>query len=141
MSLFMLDTNICIYAIAGGDAVLDRKMAERESGEVVVSMITKAELEVGFAQAADPHAARRSFQVLFADIPMLAFDDAAAARFGELQARAPSSRRGFDRLIAAHALSLGATLVTNNERDFREAAGLVVENWTKRSDPLRSPSA
>ncbi|PMZ78725.1 VapC toxin family PIN domain ribonuclease, partial [Pseudomonas sp. FW306-2-11AD] len=45
-------------------------------------------------------------------------------------ARLPFKRARFDRLLAAHALSLGATIVTNNEADFADVPGLRVENWS-----------
>ncbi|MEO9129659.1 MAG: PIN domain-containing protein, partial [Sphingomonas sp.] len=60
------------------------------------------------------------------EIPILDFDEAAARAYATL----PFRRGRFDRLLAAHALSLGAVLVTNNERDFADIPGLVVENWT-----------
>lgn len=59
-------------------------------------------------------------------IPILSFDDAAAREY----ARLPFKRARFDRLLAAHALSLRATIVTNNEADFADVPGLRVENWS-----------
>lgn len=58
-------------------------------------------------------------------VPILPFDDRAAVAYASL----PFRRARFDRLIAAHALSLGLTLVTNNEADFADIPGLRVENW------------
>ncbi len=58
-------------------------------------------------------------------------DTAAAETFGRLQASAPRKRGAFDRLIAAHAISLGAPRVTNNEADFESMEGLAVENWAR----------
>jgi len=58
------------------------------------------------------------------------FDEAASVAYGVLRAAVRDRRRdAFDRLIAAHALSVSATLVTNNEADFKDYPGLVVENW------------
>ncbi|MCY1184191.1 tRNA(fMet)-specific endonuclease VapC [compost metagenome] len=59
-------------------------------------------------------------------IPIIPFDDGAAREY----ARLPFKRARFDRLLAAHALSLGATIVTNNEADFADVPGLRVENWS-----------
>ncbi len=68
--------------------------------------------------------------MLLPALTIVAFDEAAALIYGEiLSMRGWVRSRDFDRLIAAHALSLRATLVTNNERDFRDIPGLVVENW------------
>ena len=64
------------------------------------------------------------------------FDAAAARAFGRIQAVAPSGRGGaYDRQIAAHAVSLGVTLVTNNEQDFHGIPDVVVENWTRPPSP------
>ena len=60
-------------------------------------------------------------------IPLLAFDEAAARAYAHL----PFKRARFDRLLAAHALSIGATIITNNEVDFADVAGLKIENWTR----------
>jgi len=60
------------------------------------------------------------------EIILLPFDESAARAY----ARLPFKRVSFDRLIAAHALSLGLTLVTSNETDFADVPGLKVENWT-----------
>ena len=60
------------------------------------------------------------------EVPILPFDEAAARTYAQL----PFRRRSFDRLIAAHAISLGITVVTNNEADFADVSGLQVENWT-----------
>ncbi len=93
-----------------------------EPGELAVSAVAYAETMLG---------ARRSNTVLqatalFRIIEVLPFDASAAERYSEL-----SFRRGsYDRLIAAHALSVGLPLVTNNEADFADIAGLKVENWT-----------
>jgi tRNA(fMet)-specific endonuclease VapC len=59
-------------------------------------------------------------------IPIIAFVDVAAREY----ARLPFRRAGFDRLLAAHALSIAATVLTNNEANYADAPGLKVENWT-----------
>ena len=127
---YMLDTNICIYALKGGDAALDARLAACETGDLVMSMITLGELEIGFAKSGDVAGARAAAAEILADVPALDFDKAAARAFGELQAAAPSKRGAYDRLIAAHAFSLELTVVTNNEQDFENLPGLMIENWT-----------
>jgi tRNA(fMet)-specific endonuclease VapC len=72
--------------------------------------------------------------LLVSRIPVLAFDAVAAVRYGILRAAVRERKRdALDRLIAAHAVSVGATLVTNNESDFKDYPGLVVENWVNSS--------
>lgn len=82
----------------------------------------------------NPRPSRR-WQVFLALFPVLAFDETAAGSYGVLRAALPDRRRdALDRLIAAHALGLGLTLVTNNEADFAGYPGLAVENWV-RAEP------
>lgn len=65
-------------------------------------------------------------QALFDVVSILPFDQGAARAYVEI----PFPRHSFDRLIAAHAMAIGLTLVTNNEADFNDVSGLKVENWT-----------
>jgi tRNA(fMet)-specific endonuclease VapC len=65
-------------------------------------------------------------QVLIEQIPVLAFDEAAAYAYAML----PFKRGNFDRLVSAHALSLGLTLISRNVKDFADVSGLEIENWT-----------
>ncbi len=83
-----------------------------------------------------PAVARR-FAALLADIPALPFDVLAAATYGVIRAAVRDRKRdALDRLIAAHALSAGLTLVTNNVADFKGYPGLRVENWTDQKSAL-----
>ena len=126
----MLDTNICIYAILGGSAHLDRRLDGCETGDLVMSAVTLGELEIGFAKGGNPGQARRDAAAVLSSIIVMPFDEAAARAFGCIQAAAPSRRGAYDRQIAARAISLGEALVTNNEKDFDGIPGAVVENWT-----------
>ena len=133
----MLDTNICIHLIERQPPrVLDRFKALRR-GDVVMSVVTFAELRHGVER--DPGhkaAAERALTQLQGFIPVMPFDTDAAVRYGELAAAARERRRdALDRLIASHAVSLGLTLVTNNEADFKGYAGLDVENWIAGTAP------
>jgi tRNA(fMet)-specific endonuclease VapC len=128
---YMLDTNICIYAIKRGPPELVRRLEALTHGSAVMSVVTYAELRAGIA-VNSTHAARdeRVLGLLTAHIPVLPFDVAAAERFGVLRAALRERNRDtMDRLIAAHAVSLSLTLVTTNEADFKGYPGLAVENW------------
>ena len=129
----MLDTNICIYAILGGNEHLDSRLEECETGDLVMSAVTLGELEVGFSKSGNVDLARSDAAALLAAVPVAPFDEAAARAFGVIQASAPTRRGAYDRQIAAHAISLGVTLVTNNEKDFEGIPGIVVENWKSAS--------
>ncbi len=126
---YLLDTNVVIDARDGVKSVL-RKMIEYE-GAVLVSALSIAELQRGSSPADASAATRRArLERLLAHLPVAAFGKAEAEAYGTILSALNWVRgRDFDRLIAAHCLSLGATLVTNNERDFRDIPGLAVESW------------
>lgn len=94
-----------------------------------MSAITFGELEAGFANSRAPDAARQQAAPVFQAVAVAPFDEAAARTFGQVQSAAPAKRGAYDRQIAAHAISLGLPVVTNNERDFEDIPGLRVENW------------
>ena len=127
---YMLDTNICIYAILGGNEYLDRRLDQCDTGDLVMSAVTLGELEVGFAKGGDPELARSDAAAVLSAIAVVPFDEGAARAFGRIQAAAPSRRGAYDRQIAAHAISLGVALVTNNEKGFNDVPEVIVENWT-----------
>lgn len=121
---FLLDTNILIYLIGGGSALLRTRVEALQPGEAVTSALCAAEVAVGLRDA-EP-IVHEMVARLYRQIPPLPFDHAAADRFGTL----PYRRGATDRLIAAHAISLNLVLITNNARDFADIPGLKVENWT-----------
>ncbi|MFC3440506.1 type II toxin-antitoxin system VapC family toxin [Sphingobium rhizovicinum] len=122
--LFLLDSNILIYILQDVDCVPSRHVQSCAVGTVVTSAIVYSEVMRGIVSR-EPQRAHQAEQ-LFELIPVLPYDAAAAATY----ARLPFRRGRLDRLIAAHALSAGLTLVTNNEADFADVAGLRIENWT-----------
>lgn len=128
---YLLDTNICIYLIRHQPPEVAARFAQLDYGDVVISAITLAELRYGVERHPDSRvAAERALDALLADIPVLPFDGDAAVAYGIIRAAVRERRRdALDRLIAAHAASLSLTLVTNNEADFRDYPGLIIENW------------
>jgi tRNA(fMet)-specific endonuclease VapC len=130
--LFMLDTNICIYLLKGQPQKVFDRLALQDYGSVVMSCLTLAELRHGIElQAAKVRKSDdAALKSLLQDIPALAFDADAAQAFGILASTGKLKRnQAVDNLIAAHAISRDAVLVTNNEKDFKGYAGLTVENW------------
>lgn len=128
---YMLDTNICIYLMKAHPPAVLARLLQLDHGDVVMSIITYAELRVGLEGLGSSRAQNeRALHLLTSDIPVLPFDEAAAERYGVQRAAVRDRRRdAFDRLIVAHAASLGLTLITNNEADFRDYPGLIVEKW------------
>jgi tRNA(fMet)-specific endonuclease VapC len=130
MPRYMLDTNMCIYLMKNQPEQVARRFAECLVGDVVMSAITYAELEYGAAVSADPAREQANLAALTEDIPVVAFDAAAGVAYGPIRLATRESKRDhLDKLIAAHAVSLGVTLVTNNVSDFSKYPGLRTENW------------
>ncbi len=129
---YMLDTNICIYLIKHNPPPVLRRLEALNQGAAVMSVVTYAELRAGLEiqtknRALDEHV----LSLLIGRIPVLPFTQSDAESFGVLRAAVRDrNRNAMDRLIAAHAVNSGTTLVTNNEADFKDYPGLVVENWT-----------
>lgn len=121
---FLLDTNICIYVLADAESFAARRLADCAHGSVVASVVTYAELLRGVVSAGPGEEAKLAR--FFDRIPVLPF----GTKEAEAYARLPFRRGTFDRLIAAHALALRLTLVTNNQRDFADVPELSLENWT-----------
>jgi len=129
---YLLDTNICIYLMKHQPPEVRERFAACFVGDVVISAVTLAELEFGIAcSGLDVQAANRSaLEGLLEDIMVAPFDAQAAKAYGPIRAAYKERNRdALDKLIASHAVALGVTLVTNNEADFVNYAGLVVENW------------
>ena len=121
---FLLDSDICIYLLKNLSPRLTERTRDQDDGTLFVSAVTVAEVGLGVRARPEEETAFRRF---VADVTILPFDASAARRYATL----PFRRGKFDRLIAAHALATGLTLVTNNEADFGDVPGLLVENWTQ----------
>lgn len=123
---FLLDSNILIaVALASGDDVRQR-MASLDEGDVVTSAVAYAEVVHGSVRGTPPALAH--LQALVEEVLVLPFGDMAARAYATLSFR----RASYDRLIAAHALSLGLTLVADNQQHFTDVPGLKVEKWLFR---------
>ncbi len=128
---YLLDTNICIYIIKRQPPQVLQRLESLAQGSAVMSVVSYAELRAGLEiQTANRAQDERALSLLTRRIPVLPFSESEAISFGILRAAVRDRRRDtMDQLIAAHALSLGLTLVTNNEADFKDYPNLKVENW------------
>lgn len=124
MIRYLIDANSAVYAMDVGNELLTDRMAECDKGEIAISVISYAEVAYGTYVGKPPPP--EVLEAFVGAVPMLPFDEVAAREY----ARLPFKRARFDRLLAAHALSIGATVITNNEADFADVPGLKVENWT-----------
>ncbi len=132
MPRYMLDTNTCIYLMKNQPEEVARRFAQCYVGDVVMSVITYAELEYGVGVAADPERERDNLAALVEDIPVVAFDIPAGVAYGPIRmATRENKKDALDKLIAAHAVALGVTIVTNNMKDFAKYPGVMSENWLK----------
>ncbi|MEM5440438.1 type II toxin-antitoxin system VapC family toxin [Paraburkholderia diazotrophica] len=133
MPRFMLDTNMCIYLMKNQPEEVAKRFAQCYVGDVVMSAITYAELEYGVVVSANRTRERRNLAALIEDIPVAAFDAAAATAYGPVrEATRERKKDALDKLIAAHAIALDVILVTNNERDFACYLGIRLENWLNK---------
>jgi len=131
---YMLDTDMCIYLVKKKPASVVRRLRRTGIGDVCISSISLSELEYGVSKSARPAQNQMALAEFLAPIEVLPYDDLAAREYGPL--RAELERQGtpigsLDTLIAAHARSLGLTLVTNNTGEFGRTPGLHVRNWAR----------
>ncbi|MYE82729.1 MAG: type II toxin-antitoxin system VapC family toxin [Gammaproteobacteria bacterium] len=129
--MFMLDTDLCIYLINERDQALRGKFVSNARA-ICTSSITYAELCFGAAHSARIEENMREVEAFCVDLDILPFDATAGTHYGEIRQALTQGGRiigANDLLIAAHARSAGATLVTNNEREFGRVPGLQMENW------------
>jgi tRNA(fMet)-specific endonuclease VapC len=130
---YMLDTNICIHLIQRHPPQVLQRLQALHQGEVVMSVVTFAELRAGLEMQSRNRAQDEQVLGLLAErIPVLPFTLLAAEHYGRLRAAIRDRRRdALDRLIGAHAIAAHAVLVTNNEADFVDYPGLKIENWVQ----------
>jgi tRNA(fMet)-specific endonuclease VapC len=130
----LLDTSICIEMIRRRSRAVLERLRKCPIGSVGISSITLAEMQYGASKSSDPARNQIALAEMCAPLAILTFDGLAAQIYGDV--RSALERKGtpigaLDTLIAAHALAIDATLVTNNKCEFSRVAGLRVENWTR----------
>ena len=135
MPRYMLDTDTCSYIMKRTSEALVTRLRKFPVSEVCISVITKAELLYGVEISPRRRQDETALQAFLAYTEVLDFPDEAARHYANI--RAHLKRRGTmiganDLLIAAHARSLGLTVVTNNTREFARVPKLKIENWTVR---------
>ncbi|HRQ72792.1 MAG TPA: type II toxin-antitoxin system VapC family toxin [Phycisphaerales bacterium] len=130
----MLDTCTCIDLLRAGSEMIASRAQTFALDEIALSSVTLAELWRGvFRSARRQH--HEALLVRFCTpLAVVPFDSSAAEVYGRLRGtleRAGTPIGALDTLIASHAIAVGATLITSNEREFRRVPGLKIENWAR----------
>lgn len=131
--MYLLDTNILSDLVRHPQGMIATQIALAGEDAVATSIIVAAELRYGVVRRGSPRLTAQ-LEAILELLPVLPLGDDADAHYGWL--RADLERRGTpiganDMLIAAHALGLGATLVTDNVREFERVEGLAIVNWLR----------
>lgn len=129
---YMIDTNICIYAIKNKPEKVLKRFKEELNNGICISSITLAELEYGIKNSSNPAKNEQSLLKFLLPLSILPFGSAAASEYGEIRAYLKKQGKPIgplDMLIAGHAKAEGLILVTNNVREFERVPGLELENW------------
>src|SRR6266478_325336 len=143
MPRYMLDTDTCSYVMRRSHDGLLKRLSKVPVGDVCMSVITKVELLYGVEVSPKRRQDEAAVEALLRYVEVLDFPDEASSHYAKI--RADLKTRGTmiganDLLIAAHARSLGLTLITNNTREFRRIRHLVIDNWTiDASIPATAP--
>ncbi len=129
--MILLDTNTCIYIINNRPPNVLEKFRKYKAGEVGISSIAASELAYGVAKSGSLKN-RKALEMFLAPLQILPFDSQCLWFYADLRASLEKQGQSIgpmDTLIAAHALSIGGTLVTNNVKEFVRVPKLKLENW------------
>lgn len=131
---YMLDTNICIYAIKNKpEKVFDRIKDHLDDG-LCISAITLAELRHGVEKSMNPEKNSIALIQFLSILDILPFDSSAAIEYGKICAYLQKNGmpiETMDMLISAHAISKELTIVTNNTKEFERVPNIQLENWAE----------
>ncbi len=128
----MLDTNICIYIIKQQPVDVLKRFLEYQIGDIGISSITLSELRYGVAKSTHQEKNAKALDEFITPLEVVSFDEEAAHIYGEIRAyleKAGTPIGSMDMLIAAHAVSLGIPLATNNTREFIRIPALTIIDW------------
>jgi tRNA(fMet)-specific endonuclease VapC len=130
--LTLLDSNIVVHCLKGIEPVVSRFRSANPS-EIAIPSVVAYELEYGTLRISSPQR-RKVLSLMLANLKEIPFDGEAARESARI--RVDLERRGLvigplDLLIAGTAASRGATLATNNTREFSRIKGLRLEDWTR----------
>jgi len=132
MKRYMLDTDISSYIIRNRPQSVRERFSKLDSDQLCISAITQAELAYGVKAAGAAKTLRLNVADFVRRLAVLEWGGMAVEHYADIRVKleaAGTSIGNMDLMIAAHARSIGAVVVTNNEKHFRRVGGLAVENW------------
>ena len=134
---YLLDTNAWVDYLTGRFPTVVARIQKSTPDDLCLSSVVMAELRFGTENSQRKKFNHDLLDALAREVRCVDFDLDGARTYGEL--RTTLEKRGipigpYDMMIAAHALSLGLILITDNEREFRRVKSLPVENWRDRQD-------
>jgi len=131
---FLLDTDTLSFIARDASPALMQRVGAIAQADLGISVVTRGEAEFGLAARPPKRATLNRMRALMDTLPTLALAADAIAHYVALRRKLEAGGTPIganDMWIAAHALSQGMTLVTNNEREFRRVPGLQIENWLR----------
>jgi tRNA(fMet)-specific endonuclease VapC len=135
IAFYLLDTDTASFIIKARSPAIEAKLTEIPSDRLCISAITRAELMYGLKRLPAGHRLHAGVRQFFNIMRVLSWDSDAADRYADIRHQLTTSGQPIgdpDMMIAAHALAIGAVLVTNNTRHFERITApepLVLENW------------
>ena len=131
---YMLDTNICIFLLGKKkESYFDKLDRIQDKGHnIAISSIVLAELQFGISNSQKVEQNQRELNILLGRLDVVSYDEKCAYFYGELRTALKKVGRlidGNDLLIASHAMTEEAVLITNNLKEFKKVHGLKVEYW------------
>ena len=132
MPLYLLDTDICAFIMRAPSDKLRKKLLATPLDAQGISVVTLAELLYGVRLSSKPTENRKTLVAFLTHLSVFDWTEQAAEHYADIRAHLKMQGQMIganDLMIAAHARSASAVLVTNNEREFRRVPGLKVDNW------------
>ncbi len=129
---YMLDTNICSYILKKRPASVKAHFNQVHPGDLAISAVVLAELYYGAARHPQGQVILHEINDFISRLSVVPWDEGAAEAYGNLRATLEKSGRpigAMDMMIAAHAISQKATLISNNLKHFDDIPGLLTDNW------------
>jgi len=133
MPRYMLDTDTCSYIMKRSHDVVLKRLSRVPVNDVCISAVTKSELLYGVEVSPRRKQDEAALGSFLNYVEVLDFSDPASLHYAHIRADLKKLGAAIgtnDLFIAAHARSLGLTLVTNNTHEFSRVSRLVIENWT-----------